>query len=109
MIDSSKEIKTSMSKNANITITYTFEEIFRRYDIDGNKNLRTNSESILQEFYTPERLDKIKPEKGDKDIIPKSIEKIAFLHYFEQINRKFCEEYTNLERTDSKRLFSHVL
>lgn len=82
MIDSSKDIKTSMSKNANITGIYTFEEIFRRYDIDGNKNLRTNPESRLQEFYTPERLDKIKPEKGDKDIIPKSIEKIAFLHYF---------------------------
>lgn len=69
---SSKEPKTNMSMSANLTATYTFEEIFKKYDIDSNKNLRTNTESKLEDFYTSKRLGKIKPEKGG-DIIPKSI------------------------------------
>jgi len=69
---SSKEPKANMSMNASFTNTFTFEEVFKRYDIDGNRNLRTNPESRLQEFYTTKRLGKIKPEKGG-EIIPKNI------------------------------------
>lgn len=79
---SSKDSKTNMSMSANLTTTYTFQEIFNMYGVRDNKNFRTNPESELNEFYTAKRLGKIKPEKAGGDVIPKSIEKIAFLHYF---------------------------
>lgn len=44
---SSKDVKTNMSISSNLTTTFTFEEVFKRYDVDGNKNIRTNPESRL--------------------------------------------------------------
>lgn len=67
---SSKDSKTNMSMSANLTTTYTFQEIFNMYGIRDNKNFRTNPESELKDFYTAKRLGKIKPDKAGGDVIP---------------------------------------
>ena len=62
----------------------------------------------LEKFYTKEKLNSIKVEKGEA-LIPSTIENLIFCHFYSKISRDFLEKYQKVDldtKSDQIKLLS---
>jgi hypothetical protein len=97
--DSSREIPKD------VIPVFRFEEIFSKFVEDNNLFLKESEE--LQKFYTPQRLGRtIKLEDGET--IPTSIEGLAFLHFFYNVNNEFLGKFAEFEKKSYSEFLEYI-